>query len=162
MVSKRVGNTLSDQLWALLNGSALDKHLNKALMLITVDELGRPYPAMLSFLEVISVDRNNIRIGPWNNSTTTANLRRSGKATLLAVDDGLACYIQASAQELSRDLEGFPGMAKINLKIESILEDKALDYEGSARVTSGVRFENPQMDAAYIERGRKILAALKG
>jgi hypothetical protein len=161
LVSKRIGSTLTDRLWDLLNGGALDRHLNKVLMLISLDEEGRPYPAMLSFLEVVAVDRGTVRIAPWNNSTTTANLRRGSKATLLVVDEGLAYYIQASATELSRDLEGFPGMAKINLKIDSVLEDKALDYEGSARVTSGVRFENPDMDAAYIERGRKILESLR-
>jgi hypothetical protein len=160
-VSKRIGNALTDRLWEMLNGEALDRHLNKVLMLLSVDEGGWPYPAMLSLLEVIAIDRGNLRIAPWNNSTTSANLRRNGKATLLVVDEGLACYIQASAQELRPDLEGFRGMAKINLKIESILEDKALDYEGAARVTSGVRYENPDMDAVYIERGRKILAALR-
>ena len=73
----------------------------------------------------------------------------------------MAYYIQATAEELSRDLDGFPGMAKINLRIESILEDQALDYEDSARVSSGIRFENPQMDAAYVERGRKVLQVLR-
>jgi hypothetical protein len=52
-------------------------------------------------------------------------------------------------------------MAKINLRIESILEDQALEYEGAARVTAGIQFENPQMDAAHIGRGRAVLAALR-
>src|SRR5690348_16746945 len=99
-------------------------------MLVTIDDQGTPYPAMLSFLETVAYDRDNIRIAPWNNSTTTKNLRERGKASLLIVDEGLACYIQGSATELERDLKGFPGMAKINLRIESILEDNALAYEG--------------------------------
>jgi hypothetical protein len=53
-------------------------------------------------------------------------------------------------------------MAKINIQIESIFQDNALDYEGSARITSGIRFENPMMDAAWVERGRRVLAALRG
>jgi hypothetical protein len=160
-MSKRIGAALTEPLWNYLNGERLERHLNKVLVLLSVDESGWPYPAMLSFLEVIAVDRQNLRIAPWNNSTTSANLRSNGKATLMVVDDGLACYIQAKAEELSRDLDGFPGMAKINLRIESILEDKALDYEGSARVTTGVRYENSDMDEVYIERGKKILAALR-
>ena len=131
------------------------------VLLVTLDEKGWPYAAMLSYLEVIAPDRANIRLAPWNNSTTTANIRRNGKVTLLVVDEGMADYIQGTATELCRDLEGFPGMAKINVRIESLLEDKALNYEGSARITTGVRFENPQMDAAYIERGRQVLEALK-
>ena len=160
-MSKRLEAVLPERVYRMLSGEQLDQHLNKVLLLITLDEKGWPYVAMLSVLEVIAADRQNIRMAPWNNSTTTANLRRDDRVTLIVVDEGMAYYIQGSTTELSRDLEGFPGMAKINLGIESILEDKALDYEGSARVTTGIRFENPDMDAAYIERGRKILAALR-
>ena len=160
-MSRRLEPVLPDRLFRLLSGEQLDQQLGKAILLVTIDDNGWPYPAMLSFLEVIATDRENIRMAPWNNSTTTENLRRQGKAALLIVDEGLACYIQGSATELQRDLEGFPGMAKINLKIDSILEDNALAYEGSARITSGLLFENPQMDAAYIERGRKVLEALR-
>jgi hypothetical protein len=160
-MSKRLEPVLTDRLFHLLNGEHLDEHLSKVMLLITIDDKGWPYAAMLSHLEVIASGRTNLRLAPWSNSTTTANLRQNGKVSLLVVDEGLACYIQGAATELARDLEGFPGMAKINLKIESILEDKALDYEGSARITSGIRFENPQMDAAYMERGRRVLAALR-
>jgi hypothetical protein len=160
-MSKRLEPVLPERVYQLLGGEQLDQHLNKVLLLITLDKNRFPYVAMLSLLEVIAADRQNIRMAPWNNSTTTANLRRDGKVTLIVVDEGMACYIQGTASELSRDLEGFPGMAKINLRIQSILEDKALDYEGAARVTTGIRFENPDMDAAYIDRGRKILAALR-
>ena len=160
-MSKRLPPVLTDRLMRMFSGEHLDDLRDRVVLLVTLDEAGWPYMAMLSFLEVVAVDRGNLRIAPWNNSTTTANLRRSKKATLVVVDTELACYLQTTAEELSSDLAGFPGMAKINLRIESILEDKALDYEGSARVTTGVRFENPQMDAAYLERGRRVLAALR-
>ena len=160
-MSKRLPPVLSDRVFDLLSGLRLDEQLNKVLLLITRDDAGWPYVAMLSVLEVIAADRQNIRIAPFNNSTTTTNMRRDGKVTLILVDQELACYIQATAEELSRELNGFPGMAKVNLRIESILEDQALAYEGAARVTTGIQFENPQMDAAYIERGRAVLAALR-
>lgn len=160
-MSKRLEPLLTDRLWERLNGENLEPHLHKVLLLVTVDEKGFPYAAQLSCLEVVAADRENLRLAPWNNSTTTENLRRNGKAALLVVEEGLACYLQGSATEMARDLEGFPGMSKINLRVESILEDKALDYEGSARIVSGIRFENPQMDAAYIQRGRGVLAALR-
>jgi hypothetical protein len=160
-MSKRLEPILPDSLFSLLNGERLEQHLNKALLLITLDGAGWPRAAMLSLLEVVALDRSNVRMATWNDSTTTANLRRNGKVALLVVDESMAYYIQGTAIELSRDLEGFPGMAKVNLRIDSILEDAALDYEGAARVTTGIRFENPSMDAAYIERGRHVLAALK-
>jgi pyridoxamine 5'-phosphate oxidase-like protein len=160
-MSKRLPPVLPDRLFHLLNAEQLDRHLTKVIVLVTLDEKGFPYAAMLSFLEVIAPDRASLRLAPWNNSTTTANLRRNPKVALLVVDEGMAYYIQGTAAELARDLEGFPGMAKIHVKIESVLEDNALDYEGSARITTGVRFENPQMDGACIARGRRVLDALR-
>ena len=160
-MSKRLPPVLPDRLFDLLNGAYLDDHLNQVILLITLDERGWPYVAILSYLEVVAPDRENIRLAPWNNSTTTANLRRNSNVTLAIVEAGMACYIQGSAVELEREMPGFAGMAKINVKIVSILEDKALDYEGSASISTGVRFENPQMDGAYIERGRKVLETLR-
>ena len=160
-MSVRLKPILPDELFNLMNGEHLDQLLNRVVFLITVDERGWPYAAILSYLEVIAPDRSTIRLAPWTNSTTTANLRRNGSVTLLVVDEGLAYYIQGTATELRRELEGFPGMAKIEVQIESILQDNALDYEGAARITTGIRFENPQRDAADIERGRRVLAALR-
>ena len=160
-MSVRLEPKLPDDLFDRMNGEHLDEHLNKVVLLITVDEGGWPYAAILSYLEVIAPDRSTLRLAPWNSSTTTANLRRNGRVTLLVVEEGMAYYIQGTATELRREMEGFPGMAKVHVQIEAILQDNALDYEGSARITTGIRFENPQMDAAYIERGRRVLAALR-
>ena len=145
----------------MLDGSGLKEHLNKVFLLITSDEHGYPYVAMLSLLELISVDRENIRLAPWNNSTTTANMRRNCKVTLIVVDTEMAYYLQGTATELERELPGFPGMAKINIRIDAVLQDQALDYEGAARVSTGIRFENPDIDAAYLERAHRVLDSLK-
>ena len=161
-MSVRLGAILPEDLFERMNGERLDRHLHEVILLITVDEGGWPYAALLSYLEVVAPDRNTLRLAPWNNSGTTANLRRNGKATLLVVEEGIAYYIQGTATELCREMAGFPGMAKIHIQIESVLKDNALDYEGSARITSGIRFENPQMDATWVERGRRVLAALRG
>jgi len=160
-LSTRLEPLLPQRLVPMFDGSRLDEHLDKAFLLITLDERGYPYAAMLSLLEVIAVDRENIRLAPWNNSTTTANMRRNGKVTFIVVDTELAYYIQGTATELAHELAGFPGMAKINIRIDAVLQDKALNYEGAARVVTGIRFENPDMDAAYIERAQRVLEALK-
>ena len=160
-MSVRLQAILPEDLFDRMNGEHLDRHLDKVVLLITVDDGGWPYAALLSYLEVVAPDRHTLRLAPWNNSTTTANLRRNGKVSLLVVEEGIAYYIQGIATELSREMEGFPGMAKIHVQIESILKDNALDYEGAARITSGIRFANPQMDAAWVERGRRVLAALQ-
>ena len=159
-MSKRLPPQLTDRLEILFGGAHLEQQWNQALLLVTLDEAGWPYVSMLSYFEVIAKDRSNLRIAPWSTSTAAKNLRRAGKATLIVVEEEIAYYLQASATELAAELPGFPGMAKFNLHVESILEDKALDYEGAARITTGVRYENPQIDAAYIARGRRILDAL--
>jgi len=160
-MSVRLKPELPDELFDLMSGEQLDRHLNKVVLLITLDEGGFPYGAMLSYLEVIAPDRKSIRFAPWNNSTTTGNIRRNGRAALLVIEEGLAYYIQGTATELAREMGGFPGMAKIELRITTILKDNALDYEGAARITSGIRFENPDLDAARIEQGRRVLQELR-
>jgi hypothetical protein len=160
-LSKRLEPLLPEPLAPMFDGSSLDEHLNKVFLLITIDERGYPYVAMLSLLELTCTDRANIRLAPWNNSTTTANMRRDGKVTLVVIDTEMAYYIQGTATELAHELPGFPGMAKINIRIDAVLQDKALDYEGAARVSTGIRFENPDMDAAYLERAHRVLEALK-
>ncbi len=160
-MSVRLQPELPDRLFALVNGERLEEKLDKVVLLITMDEKGWPYAAILSYLEVLAPDRYNLRLAPWSNSTTTANLRRNSRVTLLIVEENMAYYLQGAAAELTHEMEGFPGMAKINVRIESILEDKAMAYEGSARITTGIRFENPQMDDAHVERGRRVLAALR-
>ena len=160
-MSKRLEPLLPERLLPLFDGSHLDEHRLKVFLLVTVDEHGYPYVAMLSLLELIAVDRANLRLAPWNNSTTTANMQRNGKVSLIVVDTEMAYYIQGTASELAHELPGFPGMAKMNIRIDAVLEDKALNYEGAARVTTGIRFENPDMDAQYLERAHRILQALK-
>jgi hypothetical protein len=41
------------------------------------------------------------------------------------------------------------------------LQDNALAYEGAARITSGIRFENPDLDEARIDHGRRVLEELR-
>ena len=159
-MSVRLKPELPDDLFELMNGGAINRHRNKVILLITLDEGGWPYGAMLSYLEVIARDRRTLRLAPWSNSTSTGNLRRNGKVALLVIEEEMAYYIQGTAAELARELAGFPGMAKIEVRIESILKDNALDYEGAARITSGIRFENPDLDAERVEHGRRVLAAL--
>jgi hypothetical protein len=161
LLSVRLKPELPDDLFALLSGEQLEQQLNKVILLITIDADGLPYGAMLSHLELIAPDRETVRFAPWNNSTTTANIRRNGKVALLVIEEGLAYYIQGTATELAREMAGFSGMAKIELRITAILKDNALDYEGAARITSGIRFENPDLGAARIEQGRRVLEALR-
>ena len=80
-MSKRLEPKLPDRLFDLLNGENLSPNLNKVIVLVTVDGKGWPYAAILSYLEVLAPDRTNIRLAPWSNSTTTANIRSNGNGS---------------------------------------------------------------------------------
>ncbi|MBI4213805.1 MAG: pyridoxamine 5'-phosphate oxidase family protein [Chloroflexi bacterium] len=159
-MSTRVGSELPTPLLEFFDGAHFEDHRDTAFTLVTVDERGWPYVAMLSLLEAIAPDRRNIRLGLYNNSATSANLRRDGRTTLIVVDEGMVYYVQGTAEELSGDLPGFEGITKVNMRIESVYEDRARDEEGNARVTSGIRFRIDQMDADRIQRARNLRAAL--
>ena len=159
-MSKRIGSELPDAVFELLNGEDLERHFRKAMLFITLDEAGWPYAAMLSPLEVVALNRGSIQIGIWDGSTTVKNVKSDEKVALMVVDYDLVYYIQGTAAVAP--LEQIPGMVKVDFAIHSVLEDRAREYEGDAHVTSGITFDNPHIDAAYLDRARSLLASLKG
>ena len=73
-------------------------------------------------------------------SRSARNLQANGRLTLIAVDEGWAYYIKGDARLLAPALTARPDHAKFNLRVDSVLEDVAADYE-HARIVSGVRIE---------------------
>ncbi|MGX9136276.1 pyridoxamine 5'-phosphate oxidase family protein [Rummeliibacillus sp. JY-2-4R] len=66
------------------------------MLLLTVNEEGYPHNAMVSVGEVVALNRHQLRIGLWPSTSTTANILRSKKATLVIVYAGQAHYIRLS------------------------------------------------------------------
>ena len=52
-----ISHELPDELYKRLNGREIDKYLNHAVLLYTVDANGWPHPSLLSYFEIAAIDR---------------------------------------------------------------------------------------------------------
>ncbi len=139
-MSQLLGNELTEELFNGLKGEDVAARMGKAIVIVTVDENGWAHPAMLSYYEVIAKDRSRIDFAIGKTSTTSRNLKRSGKITLLITDSGMNYYLKGNAREVKESMDGIPFMALYRMTLERLLEDQ----EPDAVITSGVTFSRPQ------------------
>jgi len=159
-MSKSLGEELNDDLCRRLSGEDLEASAEKVILIATVDDRGRPHPAMLSYFEVVARDRGNIRMATYKNSSTTENMRRNGKATISIIGERVAYYIKGSVAELSAEMVCAPHNSKLNLRIEAILADEANEeFEPGAFVSSGVTYRSPGR-AEQLLKAREVLKEL--
>ena len=96
---------------------------------------------MASSLELVARDRANVRIALGTRSRTVRNVQANGRLTLIVVDERLGALHQGRRPRSSPPPSPRrPDHAKFNLRVDSVLEDIAADYE-HARITSGIRIE---------------------
>src|SRR5882672_1534702 len=139
-MSKSLGSELNDDLFQRLSGENLETFAEKVILIATVDNGGRPHPAMLSYLEVVARDRRNIRLATSKDRSATQNRRRNRKATISIIDERVAYYIKGSVVELKRDMLYARHNSKLNLHVEEILADEVNEeFEPGAYVLSGIR-----------------------
>jgi hypothetical protein len=139
-MSRLVGKELTAELFDRLRGEEVSSKTGKAIVIVTVDQNGWPHAAMLSYYEVVAKNSSRIDLAIGKTSTTSKNLRRSGKITLLVTDSGMNYYLKGKAREIKESMEGVPFMSLFRVEIEQILEDQ----EPDAVITSGVTFSRPQ------------------
>ena len=84
-MTRSLGDSFPDVLLPLLDGRDLPGRMGKAILIATTDACGWPHPALLSYGEVVAMDRRHIRLATYRESTTSGNLLRDGHAML----DGL-------------------------------------------------------------------------
>lgn len=143
-LSRRVGDKLPFDLHERLAGNNLHAYAEKAILICTVDANGRPHPAILSYQEVVAKDGQNVRLAIYRDSTTSNNLRRNGKLTVLIIDERLAYYIKGTAEELAWEMTCAPYNSKFNLRVEQVLADEANEeFEPNAYVRTGVTYRRP-------------------
>ena len=159
-MTKLIGTELPDDLFQRLRGDRPAEYAGRAILVSTVDEEGRPHPAMLSYFEVVAADRRNVRLATFGGSSTSRNMRRRGVATLSIIDERLVCYVKGRAAELRREMRCAPHNASFNLRVEQVLRDEASEeYEAGAYVVGGVTYYNRNR-AAEAEQGRAVLKEL--
>ncbi len=139
-MSQLLGKELTEELFHRLKGDAVASKSGKAIVVVTVDELGWAHPAMLSYYEVVAKDRSRIDLAISKTSTTAKNLRRTGKITLLITDSDVNYYVKGSAREVRDSMDGVPFMSLFRVAVEHLLEDQ----EPDAVITGGVTFQRPQ------------------
>lgn len=140
-MSKILGERLPEDLYQRLSGKNLDARAEKTILVCTVDAQGCPHPAVLSYFEAVAPDDRNVRLAMYGNSSSVANARRNGKLTILIYDERVAYYIKGAVVELAREMRCSPQNAKLNLRVEQVLQDEANEeFEPGAYITSGVRY----------------------
>ncbi len=160
-MTTRIGGELNADLLDRLSGDARDRAADKVVLLLTVDEAGWPHAAFLSYFEVVAIDARNLRLATYSRSTTTGNMRRSGKVTAAIIDEGVACYIKGTATELSASMAAAPENAKHNVRVEQVLVDGPDPrFEPGASITSGVTYRRAAA-AAQAERAMRLLDELR-
>jgi hypothetical protein len=161
-VSRIVGSALPPDLLERLSGRNLEAFATKVVQMFTVDAAGWAHPALLSYFELVARDPTHIRCATYANSTTSGNLRRSGKVTFVIIDERVAYYVKAEATEIAPSMQTTDWNAAFDCRIEQVLADEVNEeYEPGAYVASGVTYYNPQR-AKELERARAVLAELIG
>jgi hypothetical protein len=135
-MSRSSGPHLPPEILAVADGSELASRVGVTFTFITEDVDGWPSIALLSVGEVLAVDPGTLRLAAWPGSTTTASIERTGRATMLYVDQEV-WYVRLHARrgpDLSAD-----GLQRAYF--ECTVEDVLLDTVTYATMTGGIRFE---------------------
>lgn len=135
-MSRLVGKELTKLLLDRLNGQNLTPHESKIIPIFTLDDLGWPHPALLSYYEVVAKNSSTVDLALWKDSSTANNLRRLGKVTLMITDKGLNYYLKGSVKELEAEMAGAPQVSRFRIATEQLLEDQ----EPNAEITSGLTY----------------------
>jgi pyridoxamine 5'-phosphate oxidase-like protein len=157
-MSRFVGDQLNDALLSRLSLETAIEHSHRALVIATIDEHGWPHPAMVSSLELVARDSRNIRLALHTRSRSLRNVCENGRLTVIVADEQGVHYIKGDALVVSPALASRTELAGVNLRVDSVLEDVAADYE-HARLTTGIRVERDAIDRAACGRLLQELVA---
>lgn len=149
-------NEISSSLYELLNGMNLEDKQHEAMMLLTVTEDLWPHTAMVSVGEVVAIDQKTLRLSLWLGTQTTGNIIRSGKATLVALHDGVAHYVRLELSRLPELSMPLHPRERFEAKVVSVREDTA-KY---AEINSGVKITLKDPDEVLIRWRETILELL--
>ncbi len=152
-----IGNEIPEAIRPLLNGDAPETNDGLTFLLLTTTVDHWPHVAMLSVGEILATRPRDLRLALWPTSTATANLTRSGQATLALVHAGAGYSLRCSANRRADvTVDEISQFACFRLRVEEAL----LDVAPYAELTSGVRFrlKNP---ADVLPRWCRQLDALR-
>jgi len=135
-MSQILGKELTETLVKRLNGRSIDSHEGKIIPIFTTDEQGWPHPALLSYYEVVAKNPSTLDMALWKDSSTADNLRRTGKVTLMIIDQAVNYYLKGSARELQHEMAGAAPVSRFRVTLEQVIEDQ----EPNAEITTGLTY----------------------
>jgi hypothetical protein len=139
-MSESLGAVLPDALRERLEGREAGPWADLAVPIASVDRLGRPHPALLSYDELAAPDAATLRLALYDGSRSSDNLRLRGALTLFLVAPGAVHYVKAQAREVEGGLPDHPGLALFEAQVEEVLFDRVdPSLEGAAEIETGIR-----------------------
>jgi len=160
-MSTHVGDALPDDLFDALSGRDLAAVADRVVVVSTVDDRGFPHPALLSYFEVVAIDRRRIRLATYAESRTTRHATRDGKVTLVFVDAEFVYYVKGAVRQLAASMRATPYNAKLDMQVTDVLRDAPDPVrEPGAHIASGIRYVNPQR-SAELARAEHVIAELR-
>ena len=140
---------------SFLDGNNLPSKPMNAIRLSTVNEEGWAHASLLSAGEVLALPNAKIRFALSPRSSTTANLLRDGRVTMVIPFEKGVCEMRMRAQPINKEVEGVP-LTFFEAQIESIRHL----VSAYADVVSGETFSLHEPDAVF-ERWYRQIAALR-
>lgn len=154
-MSRSIGPQLPITLQAALAGTEPEAARGRTFQLLTTAEDGAVSVALLSAGEILAMNADHLRLALWPGSTTTRNLSRVPRGTLVSIEPEGAFYVRLATRRLADLRAGGMDHAAFDATVVDVLEDE-VTY---ARLTSGLRFE--LLDGpASVRRWRATLSAL--
>ncbi|MBI1998033.1 MAG: hypothetical protein HYS66_16400 [Deltaproteobacteria bacterium] len=135
-MSRIVGKELTQALVNRLSGREIDFHEGKIIPIFTIDEQGWAHPALLSYYEVVAQNSSTLDMALWKDSSTAHNLRRTGKVTLMIIDQAVNYYLKGSVCELQHEMAGAAPVSRFRVTLEQVVEDQ----EPNAEITTGLTY----------------------
>ena len=122
-MSRTIGSTLPRELHDVFDGSVDPQRVGLGYPLATVDEDGRPRPAMLSTGEILATSDSTLRLAMWPDSTSASNLAAGRPCFLTFVGPGVVFHVHGRATALRPDPATSPGPACFELQVERVDAD---------------------------------------
>ena len=143
-------DVLPDDLRARWSPDAALARADRAFLVCTVDDEGRPHPSMLSAFEMVARDAATLRLGTYATSRTSRHLRDDGRLTVMLVEPDAVYYVKGRARLIAPALRCAPGIAKFEVRVEHVRADASDSREGAVRVVDGIRIAREAVHAAEV------------
>jgi hypothetical protein len=159
-VSARTGDRLDPALFDQLAGTDLRARVTDAILVTTIDDHGRPHPALLACGEIVALSPRRMRLAVRDGSTTARNLGARHAITVCLVDPEGVAYIKAAARRLAPGpWLAARGLAAFELEVQDVLVDAPAPGE-PAWLTSGIRFAVEDVER-YLQDSADRIHALR-